>query len=42
MFATVLLLALSLGTALVQFSLRPLRRVAATATKVTELPLDSR
>ena len=24
-----------------QFSLRPLRRVAATATKVTELPLDS-
>ena len=30
-----------LGTGLVQLSLRPLRRVAATATKVTELPLDS-
>jgi len=26
---------------MVQLSLRPLRRVAATATKVTELPLDS-
>ncbi len=34
-------LAVILGTVLVQFSLRPLRRVAATATRVTELPLDS-
>jgi two-component system OmpR family sensor kinase len=40
-FATVLLLAVLLGAGLIQFSLRPLRRVAATATKVTELPLDS-
>jgi two-component system OmpR family sensor kinase len=40
-FATVLLLAVLLGVGLIQFSLRPLRRVAATATKVTELPLDS-
>ena len=40
-FATVLLLAVVLGAGLVQFSLRPLRRVAATATEVTELPLDS-
>ena len=40
-FATVLLLALVLGAGLVQFSLRPLHRVAATATRVTELPLDS-
>ena len=40
-FATVLLLAVILGAGLIQFSLRPLRRVAATATKVTELPLDS-
>ncbi|MGH3182522.1 MAG: sensor histidine kinase, partial [Streptosporangiaceae bacterium] len=40
-FASVLLLALVLGAGLIQFSLRPLRRVAATATKVTELPLDS-
>ena len=40
-FATVLLLAVILGAVLIQFSLRPLRRVAATATKVTELPLDS-
>jgi two-component system OmpR family sensor kinase len=37
----VLLLAVLLGAGLVQFSLRPLRRVAATATRVTELPLDS-
>ena len=36
-----LLLAGVLGTALVRLSLRPLRRVAATATRVTELPLDS-
>jgi two-component system OmpR family sensor kinase len=40
-FAAVLLLVLVAGTAMVQFSLRPLRRVAATATRVTELPLDS-
>jgi two-component system, OmpR family, sensor kinase len=40
-YAAVLVLALLLGTAMVQLSLRPLRRVAATATKVTELPLDS-
>jgi len=40
-FATVLLLAVVLGAGLVQVSLRPLRRVAATATRVTELPLDS-
>ena len=41
MYAAVLVLALVLGTAMVQLSLRPLRRVAATATRVTELPLDS-
>jgi two-component system, OmpR family, sensor kinase len=40
-FAAVLLLAVVLGAGLIQVSLRPLRRVAATATKVTELPLDS-
>ncbi|MGH3176263.1 MAG: HAMP domain-containing sensor histidine kinase [Streptosporangiaceae bacterium] len=40
-YAAVLVLALALGTAMVQLSLRPLRRVAATATQVTELPLDS-
>jgi two-component system OmpR family sensor kinase len=40
-FAAVLLLAVILGAGLIQFSLRPLRRVAATATRVTELPLDS-
>jgi two-component system, OmpR family, sensor kinase len=40
-FAAVLLLVLVAGTAMVQLSLRPLRRVAATATRVTELPLDS-
>ena len=40
-FATVLLLAVVLGAGLIQVSLRPLRRVAATATSVTELPLDS-
>jgi two-component system OmpR family sensor kinase len=38
-FAAVLVLAGVLGTALVRFSLRPLRRVAATASRVTELPL---
>ena len=41
MFAVALGLAVILGAGLVQFSLRPLRRVAATATRVTELPLDS-
>ncbi len=41
LFALALGLAVILGAALVQFSLRPLRRVAATATQVTELPLDS-
>jgi two-component system, OmpR family, sensor kinase len=41
LFAVALGLAVILGAALVQFSLRPLRRVATTATKVTELPLDS-
>jgi two-component system OmpR family sensor kinase len=40
-FACALLLAVVLGAALVQLSLRPLRRVAATATQVTQLPLDS-
>ncbi len=40
-FGGVLLLAVLLCAGLVQFSLRPLRRVAATATRVTELPLDS-
>jgi two-component system OmpR family sensor kinase len=40
-FAVALGLAVILGAVLVQFSLRPLRRVAATATRVTELPLDS-
>jgi len=40
-FGGVLLLAIVLCVGLVQFSLRPLRRVAATATRVTELPLDS-
>jgi two-component system, OmpR family, sensor kinase len=40
-FAVVLVLAVVLGAGLVQLSLRPLRRVAATATMVTELPLDS-
>jgi len=41
LFGAALLLAVVLGAALVQVSLRPLRRVAATATRVTELPLDS-
>jgi two-component system OmpR family sensor kinase len=40
-YAVVLVLAAILGTVMVQLSLRPLRRVAATATEVTELPLDS-
>jgi len=38
-FAVVLILAGFLGTGLVRMSLRPLRRVAATASQVTELPL---
>ena len=41
LFAAALLLAVVLCGVLVQFSLRPLRRVAATATEVTRLPLDS-
>ena len=40
-FLCVLVLAGVLGTALVRLSLRPLRRVAATAARVAELPLDS-
>ena len=38
-FGGVLVLAGVLGTGLVRISLRPLRRVAATASQVTELPL---
>ena len=38
-FAAVLVLAGVLGTGLVRISLRPLRRVAATASRVTELSL---
>jgi two-component system OmpR family sensor kinase len=40
-FAVVLVLAGVLGTFWVRFSLRPLRRVAITASQVTELPLES-
>jgi two-component system, OmpR family, sensor kinase len=40
-FLSVLLLAGVLGTAMVRLSLRPLRRVAVTAARVAELPLDS-
>jgi two-component system OmpR family sensor kinase len=40
-FAVVLLLAGVLGTFWVRFSLRPLRRVATTASQVAELPLES-
>ncbi len=40
-FLSVLLLAGAGGTALVRLSLRPLRRVAATAAQVAELQLDS-
>jgi two-component system, OmpR family, sensor kinase len=40
-FPSVLVLAGVLGTALVRLSLRPLRRVASTAARVAELPLDS-
>jgi two-component system OmpR family sensor kinase len=40
-FGAVLLLAGVLGTLWVRLSLRPLRRVAATASRVAELPLES-
>jgi two-component system OmpR family sensor kinase len=40
-FAAALLLTGVLGAGFVRLSLRPLRRVAATATRVTELPLAS-
>jgi two-component system OmpR family sensor kinase len=40
-FSAALVLAGLLGTGLVRWSLRPLRRVAATATRVTQLPLAS-
>jgi two-component system, OmpR family, sensor kinase len=40
-FGAVLLLAGVIGTLWVRLSLRPLRRVAATATRVAQLPLDS-
>jgi two-component system OmpR family sensor kinase len=40
-FAVALLATGLIGTAWVRVSLRPLRRVAATATRVTELPLGS-
>src|SRR5215470_8085809 len=40
-FGAVLLLAGVLGTVWVRLSLRPLRRVAATAAQVAELPLES-
>jgi two-component system, OmpR family, sensor kinase len=40
-FAAALVLAGIIGTAWVRASLRPLRRVAATATRVTSLPLAS-
>ena len=40
-FSGALLLAGVLGTFWVRFSLRPLRRVATTATQVAELPLES-
>jgi two-component system, OmpR family, sensor kinase len=40
-FSVALVLTGIIGTGWVRFSLRPLRRVAATATRVTELPLSS-
>jgi two-component system, OmpR family, sensor kinase len=40
-FAAALVLTGVLGTAWVRISMRPLRRVAATATRVTQLPLAS-
>ena len=40
-FAAVVLFVAGAGVGLVRLSLRPLRRVATTATMVTELPLDT-
>jgi len=40
-FSAALVLAGIIGTGFVRLSLRPLRRVAATATRVTQLPLAS-
>jgi two-component system OmpR family sensor kinase len=40
-FAIVVVVIGSIGTGLVRLSLRPLRRVATTATLVTQLPLDT-
>jgi two-component system, OmpR family, sensor kinase len=40
-FSVALLLTAVIGTGWVRLSLRPLRRVAATATRVTELPLGT-
>ncbi len=40
-FALVVVLVAGTGAGLVRFSLRPLRRVATTATLVAELPLDT-
>jgi two-component system OmpR family sensor kinase len=40
-FAVVVLFVAGAGVGLVRLSLRPLRRVATTATMVTELPLDT-
>jgi len=40
-FAIVVLLVAGTGVGLVRLSLRPLRRVASTATLVTQLPLDT-
>jgi two-component system OmpR family sensor kinase len=40
-FLAALLITGVIGTAWVRFSLRPLRRVAATATRVTQMPLGS-
>jgi two-component system OmpR family sensor kinase len=40
-FAVVVVLIGIIGTGLVRLSLRPLRRVASTATLVTQLPLDT-
>jgi two-component system, OmpR family, sensor kinase len=40
-FSAALLLAAVIGTGMVRLALRPLRRVAATATRVTQLPLAS-
>jgi two-component system OmpR family sensor kinase len=41
LFAIIVVLAWCIGTGLVRLSLGPLRRVAATATLVTQLPLDT-